>query len=126
MTRLGPVDHPSFSVVHSAGSGQHQFVPAPLSAPTGTETQPQPRGGRKRGKQEPTAHTTHRNAAGQGGGGGGRRRQWRRLKRPGRGFLLAYLSLPLIYYCAAPFNLARKSKQQEEEFLCCGPIRSAA
>lgn len=25
MTRLGPVDHPSFSVVHSAGSGQHQF-----------------------------------------------------------------------------------------------------
>jgi len=27
MTRLGPVDHTSFSVVHSAGSGQHQFVP---------------------------------------------------------------------------------------------------
>ena len=27
MTRLGPVDHPPFSVVHSAGSGQHQFGP---------------------------------------------------------------------------------------------------
>jgi hypothetical protein len=26
MTRLGPVDHPAFSLVHSAGPGQHQFV----------------------------------------------------------------------------------------------------
>jgi hypothetical protein len=26
MTRLGPVNHPAFSLVHFAGPGQHQFA----------------------------------------------------------------------------------------------------
>lgn len=74
----------------------------------------------KRGKQEPTAHTTHRNAAGRGGG---RRRQRRRLQKAGRGYLLAYLSLPLIYYCPAPFNLPGRVNENKRKN-CCVAIQS--
>jgi hypothetical protein len=54
------------------------------------------------------------------GRGGGRRRQ--RRQKAGRGYLLAYLSLPLIYYCPAPFNLPGRVNKNKRK----NPIHPAA